>query len=215
MVPLPRSVVCVVALAVALGGAGCVGGDSGPVRANGSPATFGADAVADAGYERVGVTNRSLNATLTTTLEGDIEAQASEDVVATIPVAQYRRPGDPPSILAVASSPVVQILENPPRSSDPLSTLSTADLVGFVQTTYGNVGELERVDDRTVTVLDEETSLVTYRGTATAAGTALDVRVSVARVRDDGDVVTVVAVRPADTEETSDVDTLLGALEHR
>lgn len=204
------------ALTVALSvpAAGCLGDDSTPVRASGSPATFGSDTVADAGYERVGVTNRTLNATLTTTLKGDIEAQESKDVVAEIPVSLYRRPGDPPSVVAVASSPVVQLLENPPRSSDPLSTLSTAELVAFVQTTYGDVGGIERTDDRTVTVLGEETTLVTYRGTATAAGTALDVRLRVGRVRDDGDVVTVVAVRPAATDDTSDVGSLLGALEH-
>lgn len=202
------------ALAVVLSIAGCLGGDSAPVRASGSPATLGSDAVADAGYERVGATNRTLNATLTTTVEGDIQGRASEDVVATIPVALYRTSGDPPSVVAVASSPVVQLLENPPRSSDPLSTLSTAELVAFVQTTYGDVGDIERVDDRTVTVSGEETALVTYRGTATVAGAALDVRVGVVRVHDEGDVVAVVAVGPADAGTIEDVASLLGTLEH-
>ena len=209
-----RSVACALALAVALSAAGCLGGDSEPVRASGSPATFGDGAAADAGYEPVGVTNRTLNATLTTTVEGDIQGQASEDVVAAIPVAQYRTSGDPPSVVAVASSPSIQLLENPPRSSDPLSTLSTSDLVAFVQTTYGDVGDIEWADNRTVTVLGEEATLVAYRGSASAAGTTLDVRVGVVRVRHEGDVVTVVAVGPRDAAPTDDVVSLLGVLEH-
>jgi hypothetical protein len=205
---------CALALVVVLSAAGCLGGGSELVRATGSPATFGSDAAAAAGYERVGVTNRTLNATLTTTVEGDSEGRTSKDVTATIPLALYRTAGDPPSVVAVASSPVVQLLENPPRSSDPLSTLSTAELVAFVQPTYGEVDTLERVDERAVTVLDEETTLVVYRGTTTAAGTALDVRVGVVRVRDAGDVVTVVAVGPGSTDRTDDVVSLLGSLEH-
>lgn len=209
-----RSVACALALVLALSAAGCLGGDSEPVRASGSPATFERGAAADAGYERVGVTNRTVNATLATTLEGDIEGRASEDVTATVPVALYRTDGDPPSVVAVASSPAVRLLENPPRSSDPLAALSTAELVAFVQTTYRDVGGVEWIENRTVTGLGEEATLVAYRGSATAGGTALDVRVGVVRVRDEGDVVTVVAVGPAGADPTDDAASLLGALEH-
>lgn len=171
---------------------GCLGGDA-PVRAAGSPARF--DAPDE--YERVRATNRTLNATVTVTLQGDVEGRESADVVATVPVWTYRRNGTPPRVVAVASSPYVRVIENPPSGGDPLSTLSTAGVVEFVQDAYGQVTAVRERDARTVTTLERESTVRTYRATARRDGSDVPLTLHVARVRDGGDVVTVVVVHPA------------------
>ncbi|MFB6106253.1 MAG: DUF6517 family protein [Halobacteriaceae archaeon] len=177
-------------LALVLGpglAAGCLGSDGGPVRAAGTPAGL-ADGT---GYDRVAATNRTLNATVTRTVMGDVEGRTSLDVVATVPVRTYR---DGEAVLAVASSPYVTVVENPPQGGDPLSTLSTAATVAFVQDRYADVRDVRRVSEDDVAMLGTETTLVTARARATRAGADRAVRIRVARVRHEGDVVTVVAV---------------------
>lgn len=203
-------------LAVAIVAAGCLGtgGGSDRVRADGSPATLAPDAAAAAGYERVATRNRTLNATVTVTLQGDVEGRESKDVTATVPVTTYRMSGDPPAVVAVVSSPSVEVIENPPKSRDPLATLSTAELVTFVQPTYAAPADLERTGTRTVTALEAEGELVSHRGTATYDGSTVEVQVHVARIPHDGDVVTVVALAPAGSDHGETVGSLLDDLRH-
>lgn len=196
---------------VAVAAAGCLGmgGGGDRVEVSGSPATL----APDAGYEHTATRNRTLNATITVTLQGDIEGRESQAVTATVPVATYRSSTDPPTVVAVASSPSVEVIENPPRSGDPLATLSTTDLVAFVQSTYTDPADLEEGRTRTVTALGTEGKLVSYRGTATYEESTIEIQAHVIRIPHDGDVVTVVVVGPADADEPS-LDPLLGAIEH-
>lgn len=204
-----------IAVAFSVVVAGCAGSDGGePVRTSGSPASFEGAPLEESDYDRAGRTNRTLNATLTVTIEGDIEGRESKDVRATIPVSTYRAAGDPPSVVAVASSPLVEVIENPPESEDPLNTLSTSRLVEFVQSTYAEPTDLEAVSERSVTALGSETTLVTYAGSASVDGRAVDVRVHVVRVEHDGDVVTVVGIGPAGTDGTDRLVGVLEGLEH-
>lgn len=194
--------------------AGCVGGESDPLRASGSPAAVDPGVAADAGFERVGLANRTLNETVTVTIQGDIEGRESRDVVATVPVTTYRRGGDPPTVLAVASSPRVQVIENPPQSADPLAEPSTGRLVAFVQSTYRDLTNVREVGERTVPALGGEATVVTYAGTASVDGETVDVRVRVARVAHEGDVVTVVLVHPAGRADGDRLAALLRGIDH-
>lgn len=202
----------VAAVALLLVLAGCSGTKH--VEAAGSPAHVGADALSGTGYERVGATNRTLNATVSITVQGDVEGRESADVTATIPVVTYRRGADSTSVVAVASSPSVEVIENPSRSADPLATRSTAALAEFVQSTYANPTGLDATGTRTVTMLGEETTVRTYRGTAIRDGASVTVLVHVARVRHDGDVVTAVAVHPASASERGRVMDVFGSIRH-
>lgn len=205
------------ALALLAVTAGCLGsfGDSDRERVAGTPAALDEDAAAEAGYERAGGTNHTLNATITVKLQGDVEGRESQDVTATVPVTTYNRSTDNgPAVLAVASSPHVQVVENPPSGGDPLGTLSTAELVGAVQTTYENPADLTETDTRTVQMLGTETTLTTYHGTAIRGDSRVDVTVHVGRARDGGDVVTLVAVHPRGSDERDRVVDLAGAIRH-
>ena len=190
-------------LAVLAVTAGCLGGS--PMAVSGSPAAIGNDALEAGGLERVAAENRTLNATVRASISGDVELQANRDVRATTPVRVYRS-GD--SVVAVVSTPVVKPIENQPIYRDPLATRSAAEQVNYAQSVY-DVSGLEAVGERNRTVLGNESTVRTYAGTA--SGT--DVTVRVARVRHEGDFVTVVAVEPA-SGGSLDLDALLGALEH-
>lgn len=199
------AVLTVVLLAVT---AGCFGGGSGePVRASGSPATLSAE---DAGYEPVARENRTLNATVTVTLQGDVEGRESTDVAATIPVRTYRN-ADDQRVIGVAASPFVRVIDNPPSGGDPLGTRSPAEQAAFVQSTYADF-DIEAAGERSVTLLGNETTMTTYRGTATRDGERVDVRTVIVRARHDGDVVTVVAVAPTSTD--ADLESRLEAVRH-
>ena len=197
--------------------AGCAtGAPRTPVEASGGAATVPAAATADVGYEHVGTATRRLNATVAVTLSGDVEVTERQPVNASVPVARYRRSTSAgPSVVALAASPLVQVVENPPRSGDPLSTLSTAVLVAFVQSTYGEPTDLAEAGTRTVEVLGVQTDLTTYRGTAALDGGHVRVAVHVARVEHGGDVVTVVAVHPRTVDERDRLVALLDATRHR
>lgn len=217
MIPIPHSRkrrLAVAGAALLLVLAGCSGGTP-SVEASGSPTWVAEDAVADTAFERVGATNRTLNATVTATVQGDVEGRESVDVTATVPVATYRRSGDPPSVLAVASSPVVEVLENPLRTADPLATLSPPALVAFVQSTYAEPERLEHAGNRTVKMLGEEATVATYRGSATGDGATVEVVVEIARLQAGGSVVTVVAVRPASSAAHDAIETLLRSVRTR
>lgn len=194
--------------------AGCAsGGTSTPVRAAGSVPTVDPAAVESAGYEHHRTANRTLNATVSVTVEGDIEAQESQDVAATIPVAVYRRStAAGPAVVAVAASPSVQVLENPPMSADPLETLSTAELVGFVQSAYGEPTDLRKLETTSVQLLDVETDLVTHEGRTGEESQRVTVRV--ARAESSDEMITVVAVHPASVTESDRVRTVIGGVTH-
>lgn len=195
--------------------AGCIGGQKSPVSASGSAAEVPADTVARADYEHVETATRTANVTLTVTLEADVQGRESKDVAASVPVARYRRSTDDgPATVAVAASPLVQVVENPPESRDPLSTLSTRGLVGFVQSGYGEPDGLEEVGTRTVEMLGTDVEMVTHHGTATDDGEDVAVAVHVARVDDGADVVTAVAIHPREVDEGDRIAVLLAGLVH-
>lgn len=204
-----RGRVALLAVALFVVVAGC--GGSSQVERSGSPATVADDALVETDYEAVGVTNRTLNATLTVTLQGDIEGRESVDVAATIPVATYRRGGDAPTVVTVAASPAIEVIENPRRVRDPVGSLSPVERVGFLQDAY-DVSDLSEAGTETVTVFGSEATLRTFEGTATRDGEPVDVTVLALAVRHDDDVVHVVAVAPAGTEVG--LDRLLEGLRH-
>ena len=99
--------------------AGCSdGGTATPARPAGSAATVPSDAATEAGYTPDGSTEITVNTTLRADLEGDIEVREFVDVVATVPVSRYRRSTDGgPAVVAVAASPEVQVIEDPPSTA--------------------------------------------------------------------------------------------------
>lgn len=206
MRPWWRALALVVALAALT--AGCLGNGE-VVRVEGEAASV--PEPGGAGYETLESYDLTLNETITITLSGDVEGRSSQDVRARIPVRTYRGT-DGSAVVAVAASPYVQVIENPPEGSDPLSERSTAALVGLLQDEYSDVGEVRETGTTTIALFGNETDLRGYETTATRDGERVDVAVSVARIRHSGDVVTVVAVYPTDAD--ANLGALLDSLEH-
>lgn len=209
--------VTAIALAVLLVLAGCSGpGDRTPepIEGTASAATIDDDDLSAAGYERALVESRGVNRTGTIDVSGDVEMTVEYRVRATARRAVYRSTdGDLPSIVALYSVPLVSP-DSVDATIDPLGDRSTAAVVGRVQGTYADVQSLEWVENRSVKLLGNETTLVEYATTAAVDGQSVDVVVSVARVRHAGDVVRVVVILPRDSADPTAVRRLLGAVQH-
>lgn len=202
----------VVVAAVVL--AGCSGGGPSRVVAAGSPATVDDGALSAAGYEPAGTTSPTLNTTVEATISGDVELNGQRPVTATTPVATYRRgTAAGPALVAVAAAPAVRPIENQPVVRNPLGTLSTAELVAYLQSTYA-LDRLDRTGNATVRLLGNETAAPTYTGTGTRDGESVPVVVTVATVRDGEEFVTVVTVEPQSTADRDRVRQLLAGVTH-
>lgn len=197
--------------------AGCSGpGDRTPQPLEGtaSAATVGDDGLSAAGYEKVAVRSEPVNRNGTLDVSGDVELTVNYRVRATAQRAEYRQTdGARPAVFALYSAPQVSP-DSVDVAIDPLGDRSTVAIVERAQGTYGDLGTLEHVENSTVTLLGVETTLVTYATTAAAEGERVEVRVHVATVEHDGDVVRAVAVTPRDADDAETLRTLLSAVEH-
>ena len=204
----------VLALAVCVLLAGCGGGGDERVVASASPATVDASALEATGYERVAATNRTLNTTVRASISGDVKLNAEQPVSVTTPLWTYRRATEAgPAVVVVAAAPAVRPIENQPVVKNPLLADGTLRLVTGVQSAYDVESLAERANN-TVTLLGNETAAPTHVGPATHNGQSVDVRVTVATVRDGEDFVTVVAVAPTRVDEGERFQRLLDGVTH-
>ncbi|WP_416839080.1 DUF6517 family protein [Haloferax sp. DFSO52] len=215
-----------IALAFVVVLAGCLGGTT-TIAA--SPATIPASAYESHGYVHG-------NSTVVP-FSYDVGAgPASQTVGVEVWVSGYSKTtaDDDVTVLAVVSSPDREVAG---QSVNPLANLGNRELVGVGlgyladAQALGNVPEvngLREVDARTVTILGDETELVTYEGTVVVEpgettvdgepvayeGGSADVRIHVATVEHDGDIIVVVAVHEASVDETDSIASLASAIEH-
>lgn len=211
----PSRAVAAVALATLVVLAGCGGGGGGdqePIEATADAAAVGSEALSAAGYAETEATSQRLNTTVSVSMQGDVEIQATRDVNATLQVARYRRSTDAgPAALAVVSSPAVNPLDDQfDVSEDPLATLETAEVVNRAQDAYEVTGLQQVGETERVTVLGNGTRLAVYEATADGE----PVTVYAGAVEHEGDFVHVVAVQPAGVDERSRVLELARAVEH-
>ncbi|WP_411968147.1 DUF6517 family protein [Haloferax sp. YSSS75] len=221
-----RPIRLAVALAVVVALAGCLGGTT---TISASPATIPASAYESHGYVHGNSTVLPLSYDV-----GVGPASRSVGVETWVSGYSKTTADDAVTVLAVVSSPNRQVAG---QSVNPLANLGNRELVG-VGLDYltdaqalGNVPEVNgvrEVGSRNVTILGEEAELVTYAGTVVLEpGTAIiegesvahdggsaEVRIHVATVEHDGDVVVVFAIHGADVDETDAIVALAGAVEH-
>lgn len=207
-----RRTAAVLSVAALVALAGCGGGSGNePIEATADAATVGDGALDATGYSHEGTTSQQLNTSVTLSVQGDIEVQATRQVNATLRVARYRRSIDAGvAAFAAVSSPAVEPLDQFDVAKNPLDGIDTVAVVNRAQA-VADVERLRRTGEtEPVEILGNETTLTVYEGSAN--GTA--VTAYVGTVRHDGDYVTVVAVHPVGADERSRVLELAAGVEH-
>lgn len=203
-----------VVLTAGCSGPGGGGGSSdGPIVAAAAPATIDDAALSETGYERVSATNETHNTSFTITIQGDVQANPTFEVRATVHRAVYRRSLDGGSAtVALLSTPTVKPSEQLASRIDPFRDRTPAGIAE--NATGATVSELRHRENRTVTVLGNETTMRLFEGTVARDGGEIDATVGVAAVRDGTDEVTVAVVYPREADERAAVDRLLAGIEH-
>ncbi len=206
------AVVLVVVLVAGCGG----GGSGGPVELSATPATIGDDVLAETGYQPAGESTGWINTTVSHSISGDVELEASKDVRARSPVRVYHRDTNGgPAVVGVVTVPTVRLLEESANiARNPAADLGPAGYAERLSTTYSDLQVNEVRSNRSVTLLDNRTFLVEYAATASRGGSTVDVRLFVATTRHGGDFVTFVAIVPAEAADPDRVKQVLGGVRH-
>lgn len=196
--------------------AGCSGGPGdrtpAPIEASASQATVTDDGLAGSGFSEVGVEQIRVNRSGTLSVSGDVEMDLGYQVFATGWRATYRS-ANGETVFALYTVPLAKP-ERVDARIDPLGDRSLADIVAEAQTSYTDPRNLEHVQNRTVTILDSESTVRQYAGTATADGEATEITVYVATVDHESDRIRAVAVTPGDADNRETLRTLFESVDH-
>lgn len=200
-----------VALVVLLLTSGC-GMLSGPVTFAATPADVTAAAQDDAGYELERAEPMNI------TREFNVAGQTKE-VKAVNYLREYKRSVELGPLgerevarFVVFSTPEVDVAG---QTLNPIGKMSNRDLVMQLQSSYESIQNVERVSNRTVTVLGEEATVTKFGAEAQLeGGQSVDVYVHVAKINHEDDFVVGVAVHPQRIDEQQRVNTLLGGIQH-
>ncbi|WP_299237196.1 DUF6517 family protein [Natronomonas sp.] len=182
------------------------------------PAAFDDAAVNEAGYERVQQQD--------IVVDRSVEAGGTErDVTVTNYATAYSREvsvGDQTRPLASAvvfSTPSISIVGqefNPAASENLLDLVARASDQLDDRFEAGSIRDITKVEERDTTVLETETTMGVFDAVAETDGRELTLRLLVARVQRDGDIIVVGAAYPQQLveEERSRAETLFGNVEH-
>jgi hypothetical protein len=141
------------------------------------------------GYEQIVAETTTVETTVDTDISGDVELNASRDVVMTLFRRAYRANGG--RRFGLVTAPTVRIIENSETRYDPAPALDPARVVALA--TDRSVDAVsDFAESRTVTLLGTETP----RETATATDGDDELAVVRARARAGDDAVTAVALAP-------------------
>ncbi len=204
----------VVVLLVVLAGCNAGPGDRTPqpIEASASEATVPAGGLSDSGFSESGVERVRVNRSGTLSISGDVEMDLGYQVRATGWRARYRA-ADSASVFNIYTVPLAKP-ERVDARIDPLGDQSLADVVAGAGTTYRNPEDLEHVRNRTVTVLETETTVQEFEGTATTDDGSADVTVYVTTVDHDSDRVRAVGIAPRDVDTWETMRTLFENISH-
>jgi hypothetical protein len=208
-----RRTVVAVALAALVATSGCLGilgGDD--LSFSASQATVSEDALEQTGYQESSVESSEV------TREFSVAGQ-SRNVTVTNWVAMYERTVSVPvvgeqraAVFGAFASPQVSVLG---ESFNPIEDYSNRRLAELAQQQYEGLSVGDSVGNRTVTVLEESTTVEEFEGTARLQGQSVDVYIHVTRVKHDGDFVVALAIHPQQLDgERERIDELLRGLEH-
>lgn len=113
----------------------------------------------------------------------------------------------------VLSTPKVEV--GPVGPLNPIKDMDEEELAERLQAEYESVDNVQKVDERNVTILGDTASVSKFSAeTTTEGGQDVDVFMHIARVENGDDFVLAVGVHPQDIDEQGKIDTMLGGIEH-
>ncbi|MDS0259813.1 DUF6517 family protein [Haloarcula sp. S1CR25-12] len=200
-----------VACAIPLAGCGFITGSE-PLAFSASPATASDEAVSETGYEQRA--QRTQNVTRNFTV-----ADQTRQVEVTNQLAKYERDislgplgSQRAGVFVAVASPEVEVAG---QAFNPIEDLSERELLAQSNSQYSAISVGSQVGSENVTTLGQSTAVKKFEGTATLAGTPVDVYVHATKFRHEGDFVVAVGIYPQQTDgEAANVLTLIGSLEH-
>ncbi|MFB6207656.1 MAG: DUF6517 family protein [Haloglomus sp.] len=146
---------------------------------------------------------------------------AGQEVKVVNHLGEYARAADLPVFgdteiarFTVFATPVVEVAGQGPFN--PVADLNNTELVLRLQEQYESISNVQRVGNRTETMLGTETSVGKFRADArTTAGKETEVSIHITKVRHEGDFVIAVAVYPTQLENgQQNVNRLLAGVQH-
>jgi hypothetical protein len=177
-----------------------------------SPATASDASLSETGYEEQNVTEQRVTRNVSA-------AGQTRQVNVTNQQAKYERAVDlgplgsqRAAVFVTFASPEVSVAG---RTFNPIADMSEREILQEFDSQYEGITVGSQVESRNVSTLGQSTELKQFDGTATLAGTELDVTIQTAKFQHEGDYVVAVGIYPQllDGEE-SNVVLLLEGLEH-
>lgn len=209
-----RRAVAAVALIGLLVSSGCIGFLTGSesLAFESEPIQIFDSAREEAGYEEERRTTQVINRTFSV-------AGEERDVEVTNHLSEYSRSADlvvteqQVARAIVLSTPEVRIAGKGPFN--PVNKFSNRELVLRLTDKYESINNVRSEENRTLTILEEETTVSKFRADATLeGGQEIEVFIHVTKVQHEGDFVIGVAVHPTQLNEQERVDTLFESIDH-
>jgi hypothetical protein len=177
-----------------------------------SPVTASDDAQSETGYEEQAVESSTVTRNFSA-------AGQTRQVEVTNQQARYERAVDlgplgsqRAAVFVTFASPEVEVLT---RTFNPVSDMSTREVLRQFESQYEGLSVGERVENRSVRSLGGQRTLQQFEGTATLGGGEVDVFVHAAKFRHEGDYVVAVGIYPQRIDgESESVVALVEGLQH-
>jgi len=201
-----------VALVMATAGCGFLLGSE-PLEFTASSVTVSDSAVSETGYEETAVTTENVTQNVTV-------ADQRRSIKVVNHLAQYERQVELPvlggsqraAVFLALSSPQMEVAG---QTLNPIKNLEEREMLRKFQTGYEGLSVGQQVDSRSVRMLGANRTLKKFNGTATFAGSEVDVYIHAAKFKHGSDFLAVVAIYPQELDdEEAAVVTLSEGLEH-
>lgn len=203
--------VLAVACLTALAGCGFLTGSE-SLSFSASPALPTDDALSETGYEQESVDRQIVTRNFSA-------AGQTRGVEVTNRLAQYERGVDlgplgsqRAAVFVTFASPEVSVAG---RTFNPIADMSEREILQQSQSAYSDISVGEEVGSRNVTTLGQSTELRQFEGTASLAGSGVDVYLHVTKFQHEGDYIVGVGIYPQRLDgEDANVVTMLESLDH-
>lgn len=181
--------------------AGCNGGPGNrtpePIEATASEATVTESALSETGFTETASTQTNVTRSGTLSIAGDVEMDLGYQIQATAWRTVYHPSDTEETVFSLYTVPLAEP-ERVDVRIDPLGDATLPAIVSEAQPTYQLSGNLSHVQNRTVTILNTETTVQEFETTATTGNSTTKVTIYVTRIDHEADRIRAVAVTPRD-----------------